>query len=107
MSADTHRAAQLGVQTLDGVGGVDHLSHLGRVSKEGNHMRPMATPHRRDRREPLAPGAVLKFLQRRGGGLGILRSVDGFELLGDRFAVLPGAKIQGIADQMHVMPTSA
>jgi hypothetical protein len=64
-------------------------------------MCPMATPHRRNRREFLAPGTALKFLRRRGGGLGIFGTVDGLELLGDRFTVLPGAKIQGIANQMH------
>jgi hypothetical protein len=32
---------------------------------------------------------------------GIGGTADGFQLLGDRFTVLPRAKIQGIADQMQ------
>jgi hypothetical protein len=61
-------------------------------------MRPMATPHRRDRREFLTPRTVLKFLQRRGGGLSIFGTVDGFQFLGDGFTALTGAKIRGIAN---------
>jgi hypothetical protein len=36
----------------------------------------MPAPHRRDRRKFLTPRTVLKFLQRRGGGFGVLGTVD-------------------------------
>src|SRR5450631_2888813 len=96
-----YRAAQHAIQALDGVGGVNHFSDFPGICVERNDVRPMAVPGGPDGGEFLAPGTVLEFLECHGSGFGVLGLVDALELLGDRFAILPGTKIQGITNQMH------
>src|SRR5450755_1810527 len=101
MTACMDRAAQFAVQALYGICGVDHFSDFLGIGKKGNHVRPMAAPGRTDGGKFLTPGTVLEFLQRHGSRFGVLGSVDILQLPGDRFAILPGAKIQGITNQVH------
>lgn len=55
--------SELHVQTLDSVGRVDNLSHLGGIRKKGNDLLPLPFPDQRDGRIFLAPGTLREFFQ--------------------------------------------
>jgi len=81
--------AQPRIDALDGIGGVDHPTHLGRESKERDYLVPRPTPGRHHGGEFLAPLAVLKgveFAQRRLSADG---AVDRFDGCGQGFAIRP------------------
>ena len=56
-------------------------------------MSPMPAPKRCARGKSWTPRTILKGLQRRVCGLGVLGAVNGFELLGDQLAVFPRTEI--------------
>jgi len=93
--------AQPGVYALNGVGGVDHPTHLGREGKKGNHLVPDPAPRAHHGGEFLAPWAALKRIQfgqcRLGAGCGVDR-LDG---RCQRLAILPVGIVQAVAYQVH------
>jgi hypothetical protein len=50
---------------------------------------------------------LLEDLERRHGSVGVQGGVDRLEITGDLFALAAPDEPQAVADQMHVMPTSA
>lgn len=68
--------AQLVVERLERVGGVDDLADLGREGEERDHALPGVAPHAGDRRVARAPGLV-ELVERRGGAGLAVGAVDG------------------------------
>ena len=66
----------LGIDTLQGIGRVDHASYVRRKGKEGNHLRPRAAPRRHDRRKLRASGAASEVVQRLGHPFEAIRDRD-------------------------------
>ena len=72
VAAGADGPAQLGVQGLDSIGGVDDPADIGREGEERDHRRPVAPPGQGDRRISAAPLAGGEGLQRRGTCIGVL-----------------------------------
>src|SRR5690606_27766789 len=93
--------AQLRIDVLDGVGGVDHTAHGRREGKKRNHPVAGIAPCRADGREFLPPGTVckgLKFgLSSFGADGGIDRSAGGRQWL----TVLAASIVWASADQVN------
>ena len=68
--------SDLAVQTLNGVGGVEHLAHLWGESEERNHLLPVSKPALSDGGEQLTPFALLKLTQGLLCGLDVVGLVE-------------------------------
>lgn len=100
VAAGPNRPAQLGIEGLDGVRGMDDPADLRREGEERDDLAPVPLPSQGDREFCLAPIAVGESFQRGDAGLGILGPVDLLERRRDGLAVLVGDEGQRIADQM-------
>ena len=67
---------QLGIQRLDGVGGIDDPADAFREREERDDEVPVAAPALRDRRILLAPWAGSEGVERGQAGLGVDRAID-------------------------------
>lgn len=74
---------------------------LSRKGKKGYDVIPIGPPTLRHRRIFLAPVAGLEFLQSLHAGFRVLGTLDRAQRRHDRFAVLPGDELQGLANQMY------
>ena len=101
MTSSLDDLAQPRIDALDRVGRVNHAPDSWRKGKEQNDPIPGSTPDRRDRRIPLAPGAVLELLERLQSGLWAGDGVDRPQRLGEHLAVLPARVFEAVADQVH------
>jgi len=101
MATNAHGPTQLGVQRLDGVGGVDDSAHSLREGEERNDVLPLPPPDLSDRLVFSSPGARVKGFQGLSAGLGILGAVDFSQLGDDRLPVLPGDEIERVSNEMH------
>ena len=100
------RAAEAGIQRLDGVGGGDDGADLGVEGQEGDELGPGVLPQPDDGWVAGLPGRgeARQRLQRgRLGGGGIDRP----QILGDGGPVLSAGVAEAVAQQVDVMPTSA
>ena len=86
--------AQLHMQTFNGIGGVDDLSHLRRITVKGDDLLPISAPALGDHRIFFAPGAGFELAEPFGGGLRGFGPIDGFELGSQGLALFPAAKGQ-------------
>jgi hypothetical protein len=100
MTAGPHGPAELGVQRLDGIRGVEDAADVARESIERDDFRSGATPTLRDGGIFLAPRPCLECIQGRSGGEIVLRPVDVLQRRGDGFAIFEGRKIQRIPQQI-------
>src|SRR5690606_32301914 len=94
------RLANLAVQRLDGVSRVDDLPDLRGEREERDDLRPAAAPARDDGGVLLAPRSGFELGQCLLGSLGADSAVDGAERLGQHLALLPGGKLQRVADEV-------
>jgi len=92
--------AQLHVQALDRIGGVEDATDIRRESEERDHPRPDTPPGRGDSGIALAPWAGGKFAQGERGHLVVERGVDRSQRLSNRPAVLVADDLEAIADQV-------
>ncbi len=92
--------AQLGVQRLDGIGGVEQPPDLQGKGIERHHLAPGAAPALADGGISAAPGAGLERRQGRLRRSGVNRPVDVLQCRCHWLAVLPGDEIQAVAQQM-------
>src|SRR5215471_9548841 len=106
MTPGLDRATVPGVQRLDRISAAYHLADLDVVVEERDDLTPRVLPEPDDRRIPAAPG-LGELVQRGPGGLSVHRGVDGLDVAPQRVPVLLGGQVEGVADQVHVMPTSA
>src|SRR5271169_1232627 len=100
MASGPDGAAQLRVQRLDGIRGVDDPPHALRKSEEGNHELPVATPALRNGRIFCAPRALREGVESGLASCSIGRAVDGPQRLRQALAILPGGKIHRVADEV-------
>ena len=101
VAAGPDGAAQLGVQGLDGVRGVDDPADVLGKGEERDHALPVPPPGLGDGRVFAAPGAGLEGLERGLAGLGVAGPVDRPSAPARRLAVLVGDEVQRVADQVH------
>ena len=80
--------AELIVQQLDSVGGVDDLADRSVEGQERREPFPVTSPQINDRWIHVAP-LGLEMVEGVGSGVDVRRLVDGFERFGDGLAVLP------------------
>ena len=92
--------AELGVEGLNRVGGVDDPADLVREGEEGDHFAPGTSPALADGGIALAPGPSLERGQGLFGSFGARGAVDLLERCRQTLAVLPGHKVHGVAQQM-------
>ena len=92
--------AQPCIDALDRIWGVDHATYSWGNGKERNDPIPGSAPQRRDGLLPLAPGAVLEFLECLHGSFRVGRGVDRPQRLGENLAVLPARVLEAVADLM-------
>src|SRR5512137_2968946 len=97
MAPDPDGPAQLGVERLDSVCGVENAADVTGEGVERYDLAPGAPPALADGRVFLAPEAVLEGAERGFAGLGIDGPVNALERGGDRLAVFPGDEIQAVA----------
>lgn len=88
------------VQALNRVRGIDHPADFRAEGEERNHLLPGPAPGLGDRGILPAPD-LIEGLQRVPGRLGGLGAVDLAQLGRDRLAVLPGAEVQRMANEVH------
>src|SRR3546814_9562032 len=69
--------AQARIHAFDGIGGVDHPTHLRGKGEERNHLLPSPAPSGRHGGKLLIPGAVLKGSERALGRFGVHGGVTG------------------------------
>lgn len=100
MPPGTHSTAQLGVQRLDGVRGVDDPANLLGEPLELDYLSPGPSPTLGDGGVFPPPIAVLEGLQRGLTGVSIDRPVDLLQPSGDELAILPGDEVEAVAQQM-------
>src|SRR5262245_40589934 len=100
MSSGPNGAAQLGVQRLDRVGGVDDPPNAFGKSEERDHEFPVAAPALYDGRILAAPRALREGLEGSLAGGGIGCAIDRPQRLRQAFAILPGGKIHRMTDQV-------
>jgi hypothetical protein len=106
VAAGLDRAPVAGVEGLDGVGGADDLADLDVVVQEGDELAPGVLPEPDDGAVPLSP-PVRQLVERCPGRLGAHRRVDGPGIAAQGVPVALGGQVEGIADEVNVMPTSA
>ena len=101
MSPGPDGAAELGVQGLDRVGGVDPFSDVLGEGVERDDLGPGAPPALANRRVSAAPFALLESRQGLLGRGGVGGAVDVLQRRGDRLAVLVGGEVEAVAQQMN------
>src|SRR3954465_3840434 len=100
MAPGPDRPAQLGIERLDGIGGVQNSSDLSGKSIKRDDLGPGAPPALADGRVFAAPGALLEGTERGLAGFGVNRPVDVLERRRNRLSILPGDKIEAVAQQV-------
>src|ERR1700733_10824009 len=100
MSSGSDSAAQLRVQRLDGIRGVDDASHAFGEREEWDHELPVAAPALRDRWILYAPRSLCEGIEGGLAGGCIGGAIDRAQCLRHALAILPGGKIHGMADQV-------
>ncbi len=100
MAARPDGPAQLGVQGLDLIRGVDDPADIEREGEERDQLRPVPPPGQGDRRVFEPPFARGEGIQ--GLGVGVLGLVDALERSRDRLAILVGCA--GIVAEGRVSP---
>ena len=101
VSAGLDRLADLHVQALDGVGGVDDAADLVREGEEGDDPVPGSLPDGERGRARLAVAqAFVELVEHLAGGIGVGRRVDAPQLRGAALALPPGEIAQRLADEM-------
>src|SRR6476469_3407171 len=100
MPSGPNSAAQLGVQRLDGICGVDDPPHAFWEGEERNHELPVAAPALCNGRILYAPWTLREGLERSlpSGGIGC--AIDRPQRLRHALAILPGGKIHRMSDQV-------
>ena len=107
MAAGLGDLAELVVQALDAVGGVEQLADARGEGEERGELVPGVFPD---------PGGLRVLAAELGGGergqgveRGFLRrrGVDGAQLAGDRGGVAAGDRAQAVPYQVNIMPISA
>ncbi len=93
--------AQLGVQGLDGIRGINDPTDVIRKSEERDHGLPVPAPGHGDRRIFLAPIALGKGLQGGSARIGVSGFVDLLQRRSDGPPVLVGHEVERVADQVH------
>jgi len=93
------RFAQLAVERLDGIRGVNHAADLGPERQKRRDVLPCVQPGLRDHGEALPP-LLVEALELRVGVVSVQGGVDRFEVAGDLLALAPGHVLQAVADQM-------
>ena len=101
MTSGSDGPAQLGVQRLDSVRGVDDFANAFGKREEWNDQVPVAAPALRDRRILLAPRTLCEGVEGGLADLGVGRAIDRPKRLRNALAILPGGKIHGMADQVN------
>jgi hypothetical protein len=96
VSSGFDRLADLAVQCLDRVGGVDDAAYVGREGEEGDHVLPGLAPGGADHRVALAPVGLERF-ERFAGRVGVDGGVDRAQVVCDLLAVLVGDEAQRLA----------
>jgi hypothetical protein len=100
VAAGLDRLADLAVEVLDAVGGVDGAAQVLGQREKRRDQRPVRAPEVGDHRVTLAP-ALVEDRQRGLGGVGVDRAVDGLEIARDGLAVAVGDVAHRAADLMH------
>src|SRR3954465_12010771 len=100
MAPGPDRPAQLGIERLDGIGGVQNSSDLSGKSIKRDDLGPGAPPALANGRVFLAPGALLEGSERGLAGFGVNRPVDVLERRRNRLSILPGDEIEAVAQQV-------
>jgi hypothetical protein len=98
--------AELVVQRLDAVGGVEQLAGRGAEGQERDELRPGGLPDPDGLRVPFPPRRVRELEQGQLRGVGIRRRVDLPELSGDFGGVAARDRPQRVPDEMDVIGTS-
>src|ERR1700691_1770000 len=101
MSSGSDGPAQLGVQRLDGVRGVDDFANAFGKREERNDQVPVAAPALRDRRVLLTPRTLLGGVVNGLADFGVGRAIDGPQRLRDVVTILPVGIIHGMPDQVN------
>ncbi len=96
MPARLDDLAQLAMQALDGVGGVDHAAHRRREREELDHTVPRPAPASHHGGVLLAPRSLLELVQGQGSRLGAGRGINRPECRGQQLAVLPARVVQAV-----------
>jgi hypothetical protein len=99
--------AELVVQALDAVGGVEQLADRRGEGQERGELLPGVFPDPDGLRVLLPPGRGGEGGQGVEGRLGRRGGADLAQLGGDRGGVAAGDRAQAVADEVNVMPTSA
>ena len=100
MSSGPDGTAQLRVQRLDRIRGVDDPPHAFGKGEEGDHELPVSAPALGDRRILCAPWTLRKAVEGSLAGDGIGSAIDRAQCLRHALAILPGGKIHRMADEM-------
>src|SRR5438128_2988266 len=100
MSSGPDGPAQLRVQRLNGVRGVDDPPQAFWEREEWNDQVPIAAPALRNCRILSAPRALREGVEGSLAGGNIGRAIDSPQRLRDALAILPGSKIHRMADQV-------
>src|SRR5258708_40301692 len=101
MASSLEHLAQLHMQTLNGVGGVNDFSDLKRISKERGDLVPYPSPALDNGRQFFAPFTIGKLLQPFGRQLGGLGVINALQFPSYRLTLFPVAERQRVANQMH------
>ena len=101
-AASLEHLAELTVEGLDSVGGVDSSTYLGWECEERRQFIPALLQGWRDLRKTRAP-LLVEGGQRLPRGLGAARSVDLVQIGADRPALLPRHESRAGADHVYVL----
>jgi hypothetical protein len=101
VSPGTHGAAELGVERLYRIRGVENAPDLVGKCIERDDLSPRPAPALCDRRIAPPPEPVLEGGESRFSGFGVDGSIDVFQGCRDGLTVLVGDEVQAVAQQSN------